>query len=35
VAYTGSENVVNIPNPYALRSVTRPRTIGLEVGYKF
>jgi outer membrane receptor protein involved in Fe transport len=34
-AYSGSANVQQIPNPYALRIVSRPRTIGMTLRYDF
>jgi outer membrane receptor protein involved in Fe transport len=34
-AYSGSEFAQTIPNPYSLRNVTRPRTIGVGIRYGF
>ena len=34
-AYSGSEFAQTIPNPYSLRNVTRPRTIGIGMRYAF
>jgi iron complex outermembrane recepter protein len=34
-AFSGTTNVQQIPNPYALQIVTRPRTIGLTLRYKY
>jgi outer membrane receptor protein involved in Fe transport len=34
-AYSGSENVQKIPNIYALRNVSPPRTVGLGVSCRF
>ena len=34
-AYSGSEFAQTIPNPYSLRNVSRPRTIGVGLRYAF
>jgi outer membrane receptor protein involved in Fe transport len=34
-AYSGSAYVQQFTNPYQLRNVTRPRTVGLTLRYKF
>jgi iron complex outermembrane recepter protein len=34
-AFSGAANVQQVPNPYALQIVARPRTIGLTLRYKY
>jgi outer membrane receptor protein involved in Fe transport len=33
--YSGASYVQTVTNPYQLRNVTRPRTVGLTLRYKF